>query len=203
MKYRVGNFKKNTLRRKNNRRVSRKIARRKQRGGGAGEINIYAKLVGTTLSNLTNDRPDLVNILIPGTSMFTINLKSPVIFKGATWSKWGGSSWTNVGTFLTTPSNASYTFEAYLKQWNKQAQAYITGNEAFRMLLPPRTAPPYGQNEGPLGNNGVTTTSIRINGITSTKSGFGSAREGAYSTISGPSSSSRGVNNLKITLLIG
>lgn len=201
MKYRVGKFKKNTLRRKNNRRVSRKIARRKQRGG-AGEINIYAKLVGTTISNLTHDRPDLVNILAPGTSMITINLKSPILFKGATWSRWGGSSWTTVGTFLTTPSNASYTFEAHLKQWNKQAQAYITGNEAFRMLLPLRIAPPYGQDEGPLGN-GVTTTSIRINGITSTKSGFGRALEGAYSTISGPSSSSTGVNNLKITLLIG
>ena len=159
MPSRVAKFKK-TTRRRVSRKASRKVQRRRLRGGG--EINIYAKLDGTTVSNLSCDANNLAAAapLTPGTSMITAKFSSPITFTGATWSKWDGAAWAPVGTYLTTPVASSYTFAAMVGTTSKT-------------LRVPRTAPPFGAKEMALPATGVSTSTVVVNNITGNTSAFG------------------------------
>lgn len=159
MPSRVAKFKK-TTRRRVSRKASRKVQRRRLRGGG--EINVYAKLDGTTVSNLSSDATNLAPAapLTPGASMITAKFSSNITFTGATWSKWNGTEWTPVGTYLTTPPASSYTFAAMVGSAQKEMKA-------------PRARPPFGAREMALPPAGVSTSTVVVNNITGNTSTFG------------------------------
>lgn len=166
MPTRVVKFKKSTRRhgrkasRKTSRKAVRKMRHRRQRGGG--ELNIYAKLDGTAVSNLSSDAPNLAAAapLTAGASMITAKFSSPITFTGATWSKWDGAAWAPVGTYLTNAAASSYTFAAMV-------------GAASKVMKAPRTIPPFGATEMALPATGVSTSTVVVNNITSTISGFG------------------------------
>ena len=180
-------FRKNTLRR---RKLKRRGHSRRQRGGGV--INVYLQLNGTTITNPSSDVPLAdASPFSTGVSMITVNFKTPIRFAGATWSRSVNGKWEEVGIYLTTVANSSYTFQA--------TQVSPTGTSIKKRIIkrPTRQMPLGSTNiyEEPV--NGISTSSITINNITENTSQF--LKNGIRAS-SMPSPTDDKPVNIKITL---